>query len=155
MAKKIYTVKERLLKLIDKNRDCWVWAGSVSQQGYGRLTISNNGKKRTRAAHRVSYETFIGDIPEGLTIDHLCRNRKCINPDHLEAVTIGENVRRGNPLWKQEMARTHCPYGHEYSEDNTYRYKTRHGGICRNCKTCMKARSVQRNIDKRLGVCCG
>lgn len=152
MARKIYTVRERLLRLIDKDRDCWVWTGSVSKAGYGRICISDNGSKRTRSAHRVSYETFKGEIPEGLTIDHLCKNRKCINPNHLEAVTIKENVHRGNPLWKQQMARTHCPKGHEYTEDNIYRYTTKHGGTCRNCKTCMKARTRERYQLKKLGA---
>lgn len=157
MAKARRPIKDRLLDLIDKDRDCWVWTGSTNSQGYGRLTTGSrsDNTRKTEAAHRASYRTFVGEIPNGLTIDHLCRNRKCINPDHLEAVTIKENVSRGNPLWKQQMARTHCPQGHEYTEDNIYRYATKHGGTCRNCKTCMKARSIQRSIDKRLGVCCG
>jgi len=139
---------------MDKKRDCWEWTGSISQHGYGRLTISNNGHKKTRSAHRVSYETFVGEIPDGLTIDHLCRNRKCINPNHLEAVTIKENVSRGNPLWKQEAARTHCKYGHEFTEDNMYKYKTKTGGVCRNCKTCMKARTRKRyTLAKLEGMC--
>ncbi len=143
-------IKERLLDLIDKDRDCWVWTGSTNHAGYGRLTTGSrtDNTRRTRSAHRVSYEVFKGEIPDGLTIDHLCRNRKCINPEHLEAVTIKENIHRGNPLWKQESARTHCPKGHEYTEDNIYRYATKHGGFCRNCKTCMKARTKRRYAER-------
>lgn len=142
-------VKDRLLDLIEIDR-CWVWKGSLSRAGYGRLTIREGGKKMTKSAHRVSYETFVGKIPVGLTIDHLCKNKACINPDHLEAVSQKVNVHRANPLWKQEAARTHCPQGHEYTEDNMYKYKTRSGGVCRNCKTCMKARTRARYQMKKL-----
>jgi hypothetical protein len=71
--------------------DCWEWRGNVSNYGYGRTSI---GQKRTALAHRFSYEYYVGPIPEGLTIDHLCRNTRCVNPSHLEPITASENQKR-------------------------------------------------------------
>lgn len=85
-------MSERLLARVQHDANgCWVWTGSLLADGYGNL---RDGAKVKRA-HRVSYETFVGPIPGGLEIDHLCRNRSCINPDHLEPVTRAENQRRG------------------------------------------------------------
>jgi len=102
---------------------CWIWNGRVSPNGYGRISILG----KDAYAHRVSYILFIGDITKGLVLDHLCRVRRCVNPSHLESVSIGENVRRGS------KALTHCRHGHPYSGENLYiRKDTGH----RCCKAC-------------------
>jgi hypothetical protein len=87
---------------------CWVWSGKLTKDGYART--SHNGK--TVRVHRLAYELWVGSIPEGLEIDHTCRNRACFNPEHLEATTHTINVQRGRHGWKGR--RTHCPRGHSF-----------------------------------------
>lgn len=106
---------------------CWLWISYVGKNGYGYF-----GRQ---LAHRVSYETHKGPIPIGLDLDHLCRVRRCINPDHLEPVTRRENARRGI----KGVLTTHCPQGHEYSLANTRLNNGR-----RICKTCHRAREHAR-----------
>ena len=105
-------VRIRSFVRIDDN-GCWVWIGATdSRSRYGRMIVDG----KTRYTHRVSYETFVGPIPDGLQIDHLCRNRACCNPEHLEPVTPLVNTHR-SPI--TNATKTHCPNGHEYNEENT------------------------------------
>lgn len=119
---------------------CWLWTGAVSSTGYGSVGIAG----RTHNAHRVAYESATGPIPAGLQLDHLCRVRRCIRPDHLEPVTPGENTRRG---YRAQV--TECPNGHPYDEANTYR-KPGGGRVCRRCRnaTSERARSSRRGTDR-------
>lgn len=89
------STKVRLIRNSEFVAGCWEWRRSLTKDGYGRIDmLVKHGVSYPRMAHRISYETFVGPIPEGLQIDHLCRNRSCINPDHLEPVTAKENIRR-------------------------------------------------------------
>lgn len=94
---------------------------------------------RGRLAHRVAYEQARGPIPEGLELDHLCRNRACVNPDHLEPVTHRENLLRADTFAARHAAQTHCVNGHEFTPDNTYIRTRPEGG--RECRACRKARN--------------
>ena len=108
---------------------CWEWIGGCAN-GYGSFFFNGRHIK----AHRFAYELFVGEIPPHLEIDHLCRNRRCVNPTHLEPVTRSENIRRGllPDIGRQyQESKTHCPQGHPYNEANTYlrtdRKGVRHG----------------------------
>ena len=101
---------------------CWLWTASLDGYGYGQFGKS---KGVVLKAYRLSYELLVGPVPDGLEIDHLCRVRACLNPDHLEAVTHRENMRRA------ALLRTHCPSGHQYSGDNLY--VNRGSRFCRRC----------------------
>lgn len=103
---------------IVKTESCWVWRGKLTKDGYGRYYRNNEAKY----AHRHSYETYKGSIPNGLVIDHLCRNRACVNPNHLEAVTNKTNIARGDMGLRgaHNKQKTHCKWGHEFDAANTY-----------------------------------
>jgi hypothetical protein len=116
---------------------CWVWIGAKSR-GYAHLKV--NG--RVHKGHRWAYEHFIGLIPEGLEPDHLCRNRGCVNPAHLEPVPHKENSLRGISFAAENAAKTHCPKGHPYDLFNTWRGRSGK----RFCRMCASAREAQRKM---------
>ena len=110
---------------------CWEWKGALNSDGYGNFNFDG----QINGAHRFAYQAFRSTIPNGYEIDHLCRNPKCVNPSHLEVVTHRENVLRGlAPIacGQFQVAKTHCPYGHDYNEENTY-YRVAGGRQCRAC----------------------
>ena len=129
---------ESILGRVKKTDACWIWTGFCNKEGYGH--VSMNG--RLEQAHRVVYEALKGPIPDGLVLDHTCRNPSCVNPDHLEPVTQQENVLRG---LKGRM-KTHCPQGHPLSGDNLV--PTSPTRRCKQCKAEAHARWVGRNKER-------
>ncbi|HVI41535.1 MAG TPA: HNH endonuclease signature motif containing protein [Anaerovoracaceae bacterium] len=126
--------------MFDPDTTCWNWIANKNQRGCGRFCIKHG---IFNMAYRFSYELFKGQIPKGLTIDHLCRNTSCVNPAHLEAVTIKENILRGFGHAAMNSRKTHCPRGHPLTQDNVY-----HSNGQRRCKTCHDLRMQKnRNTD--------
>lgn len=115
----------RFITVDDGQGGCWVWSGAVRGYGYGSFW---NGEKNVRA-HRFAYEAFVGPVPADLELDHLCRNRACVNPTHLEPVTGAENTRRACSKFHE----THCSHGHELTPENT---RLERGGTYRRCRQC-------------------
>lgn len=121
---------------------CWLWSGPGDKKGYVRFRNEMNKKA---FIHRWSYELFVGPIPEGLTIDHLCRNTNCANPEHLEPVTRIENIARGTQ-GKYQRDKTHCYRGHPFTPENTYVNPEGH----RSCRICGRVNG-KRGDEKRRG----
>lgn len=132
---------ERIHK--DAATGCWVWQGSVDSHGYGRVKYSG----KTWYAHRVCYALARGSISSDLQIDHLCRNTLCVNPEHLEPVTLRENWRRGLSPNAVAHATNRCKRGHELTPDNVYRSATRPNS--RLCRTCQLEWHRQRNRARK------
>jgi HNH endonuclease len=116
---------------VEITETCWVWTASRYPTGYGHLKFFG----KNAYSHRIAYQMLVGPIPEGLTLDHLCRNRICCNPDHLEAVSQRVNALRGQTVAAANAAKTHCPQGHEFLPTNTYvPPKKPHARDCLECR---------------------
>ena len=129
MANHKKPLEERLFSRIEKTESCWLWLGWRNRLGYGHIGSGGRGG-RNIAVHRAVYELLVGKIPDGLVIDHLCRNPPCCNPAHLEPVTQGENVRRS-----ASARRSHCIHGHPFTPENTYRWPKVGRRRCKTCNT--------------------
>lgn len=133
---------ELFMTHVDKQpNECWYWTAAKSHGGYG--VVRRNG--RNYPAHRWIYEYINGELPDKTECDHLCRNRSCVNPDHIEPVTKLENVRRGESgKWQRD--KTHCPHGHEYTEENTMWTIHKHkNGTHYNTRVCRKCQEIKRS----------
>ncbi len=122
------TLSELFWRKVVEAGDCWLWTASGKQ--YGKFGGEGG------LAHRFAYEDMVGPIPDGLTIDHLCNNKRCVNPSHLEPVSMAENIRRADLFYGIRSAVTQCPHGHSYDEANTARRNGR-----RHCRACDRERA--------------
>lgn len=122
--------ESRFFDMIEKTETCWLWKGYKRPNGYSAMMYNS----KNQYVHRVSYQIHKGEIPEGLVIDHLCRVRHCANPEHLEAVTLKENLLRGNTLQAKYKNRDACSNGHKYTKETMHLDKD---GF-RKCRLCWK-----------------
>jgi len=128
---------------------CWNWLPPLMPNGYGQFHIGY----KFFLAHRLSYMLHRGDIPDGLVIDHKCRNRRCVNPDHLEPVTMHVNVViRGFGLTAENFTKTHCKRGHAYDETNTYEWVGYTGVVHRHCRECRREEKRTRRVRERATI---
>jgi len=143
------TLEERIEAKIERlESGCWKWTGGKIPAGYGHIW-GGPEQRRLILAHRATYELYRGAIPEGLTLDHLCRNRWCVNPDHLEPVTMKENSYRGhNPSMLAHLAGA-CMRGHAMTPENTYHDHVHPGRTI--CKTCVHAARERRRAANDRG----
>lgn len=141
----------------EPNSGCWLWIGSLTGTGYGGICTGRPrvGKSTKEVAHRVAYKLFKGPIPEGLDLDHLCRVRSCVNPDHLEPVTRSENLKRGLG-GRLRVRPSHCVHGHELTDSNTVvvhnRALNKTFRICHECKLISNRKGKARKRQERLNA---
>src|SRR5882724_3748162 len=146
-------------KILKDENGCWLWTGQKDRGGYGRIGITENGRCFKRLAHRLSYEAFVGPIPKGLEIDHLCRVHCCVNPAHLEPVTRNVNMQRGVNIGlvgrlaadAKQRAKTTCKHGHDYTPDNL-RWSQKGKYLTRYCLLCMKLRHRARRAKQKIAA---
>ena len=125
-------IKKRFLEKVRKTKSCWIWTAYTNRLGYGSFRLN----QKMLLAHRVSYELFVGKIPNKLTLDHLCKQPSCVNPNHLEAVSSRVNILRGNTLAAANLKKTHCKRGHGFTKSNTYLELKKSGRKARRCIQC-------------------
>ena len=128
------TLAQRFWSKVQKTDECWLWTGALDRAGYGRFHLAGVNV----VAYRVAYELLVGPVPAGLTVDHLCRVRRCVRPDHLEPVTQRENILRGVGVGAVNAKRTHCSAGHPLAGDNLVPSMLKRGR--RYCRICWNAR---------------
>lgn len=146
------TLKERFLEKVNKTKTCWLWIGCLNSSKYGQIRV--NG--RTRGAHQISYELFVGEIKDKLWVLHKCDVPNCVNPNHLflgDVVAntqdmISKNRDKGCTSINRKM--TNCKNGHEFTSENTYYYDWGKRGKHRVCKSCVIARSKIKQLARKI-----
>ena len=128
---------------VDPDTGCWNWTLAPNDGGYGLARLGGKPERRIMA-HRWSWEHHVGPIPDGLQIDHLCRNKICVNPAHLEPVTPRENNLRSTSMAAIHARKTHCIRGHEFTDENTYRRGDNNARQCRACRRLYDAKRPSR-----------
>lgn len=134
-------IQPELCPIAGLSGDCWTWTGAIQSKGYGSFQYDG----RRQSTHRLSYALLVGPIPSGLQIDHLCENKACCNPAHLEAVTDAENKSRTTQALK-----TMCVHGHRLEGGNVIVKRRPNGLTIRNCRECYKASQVKRRAAKKM-----
>lgn len=143
---------QRFWRKVEKTVTCWIWKGNYYPPGYGQFSLGHN---RPVYAHRFAYVLLKGPIPTGLQLDHLCRNRGCVNPEHLEAVSSQVNLLRGQGTTARHAAQTHCVNGHPFNRSNTYIHHKANGLRERKCIACIRIRKRRyrlENMQRRLAL---
>lgn len=138
---------ERFWSKVDNSKgdnSCWEWKAAKKPDGYGAFAIGN----KNFTAHRLSYHAIIGELPTHLQLDHLCRNKVCVNPRHLDPVNNKENSLRGISPAAYNARKTHCILGHEFNDENTRIYKY-HGRTERKCIMCVNIRNKNRYSETK------
>ena len=133
---------EKFWEKVKKTDTCWLWQSGVNQAGYGRFWIKNKGAVM---AHRFSYELVKGKIPAIKCLDHLCRIHNCVNPDHLEVVSVRENIMRGIGITAVNARKTECKRGHPLDSDNVYCYRSTRQ--CKQCRVAIRRRHYYKYFD--------
>jgi len=145
VSKDLLYLKERTTT---NERGCWLWNHYVRADGYAVIGIRTSEGVKARYVHRLAFEAAFGPAPDGLQLDHLCRNRHCLNPLHLDPVTPRENTLRGTSPMAKNAAKTHCKHGHEFSIENT-RIRPEGGRSCRTCERATLRRRRERIRSER------
>ena len=125
--------------------DCWEWEGVIDHYGYGVY-----GNKR-HLAHRIVYKLLVNEPRADMCLDHLCRNRRCVNPEHLEEVTHKENVLRGKTITSRNLNKVVCKNGHPFNDENTYIHPARQTRDCRTCRSLAVLRYAERKKGNSIG----
>ena len=143
------SVSERMWPRVDKegHDGCWIWTGATTRgKRYGVIGKPGGNRAGNILTHIAAYQEFVGPVPDGYQVDHLCRVTLCCNPDHLEAVSQAENLRR------QQAAITHCVRGHEFTPENTYQPPGTNKRQCRECILIRTATAAEKRREQRAGV---
>lgn len=136
-----HSAEDRFWAKVNASGVCWEWTGWIDADGYG-----GTGKGR---AHRAAWEMLVGPIPDGMVLDHLCRNSPCVNPDHLEVVTVRENTMRGRAPSAQNARKAYCKRGHELSGRNLSLRESPNGRMYRRCLACHALRQAGYNLNRK------